>query len=127
LTEQKAWPWPKSDMTITNTVESNVVQLETSSHTLDLEFAKAIDLHTNTTPNWDDVFTTYIIPTSTDTILPCPFCGSDHISHITVPSYETPDLPAYSWVQCMSCGVEVNSKKTLPNNVTPLQAWNRRK
>lgn len=130
MTNPNAWPFPRSEMTITNTEQNNVVELQTTSHTLGLDIRQMLDL-----PIPDYITNSWNSLTGCDTtevkvnngILPCPLCGSDHIAHITVPDYETPDLPSPSWIQCMSCGVEVNSKHTRKNNVTPLETWNRRR
>jgi transcription elongation factor Elf1 len=55
-------------------------------------------------------------------ILPCPFCGNDHIAHIIVPQYDKPGFPPDSWIVCNSCGVEVRAN----NTTSALDLWNKR-
>ena len=53
-------------------------------------------------------------------ILPCPFCGYNHISFLT-DEYDNPVYPWYS--QCQMCGAGAKHGKTLEDAV---KEWNRR-
>lgn len=53
-------------------------------------------------------------------ILPCPFCGYNHISFL-MDEYDNPVYPWYS--QCQMCGAGAKRGKTLEDAV---KEWNKR-
>lgn len=57
-----------------------------------------------------------------ETLLPCPFCGSEAVKHATDPECPTTRL---EWIKCIDCLAEgpFISGSSLD---TPAAAWNRR-
>ena len=59
---------------------------------------------------------------------PCPFCGNTEPANITVPAYETPDMPPEVIIGCGNCGAEVSSKNTRHSQLglSARETWNQR-
>lgn len=108
------WPWPKT---------TQAEQLNWSSWWPWTWLVKT-DTANTTITNHDAVNTADVVSPK---LLPCPFCGSSNIAHITVPQYETPGLPDHSWVQCSDCGAEIDSRKVNRDQYeSAVDAWNNR-